>query len=237
MRAPSEPYGYDTENPLVYGNEMGRYKTDRQLEFIVSQLPAGGARILDIGGGAGRLAIPLAELGHDVTVMDVSAEALELLRSRAGAAVATATCDLASFTSADSFDVVLVIDTLKYMSTMSLRDVFTKVNALLSPGGVLYVAEINRGSWRNRLSELVGRRRGQSYNIATAAEYRAALADAGFCTTRMLGYLWMPFVFNSDSRMVRLFARVEAAAGLGRWVGQSPWLLIAARKQEPSPGA
>ena len=237
MNAAPEPYGYDTENPLVYGNEMGRYKTRRQLEFIIDQLPPGRARILDIGGGAGRLAIPLAELGHELTVMDLSAEALELLRSRAGSAVATVHCDLSSFSSADAFDVALVIDTLKYMSTMSLSEIFLKLNSLLSPGGMLCVAEINRGSWRNRISELVGRRRGQAYNIATVDEYRAALADAHFSTTRVFGYLWMPLVFNSDSRLVRLFARAEAAMRLGCWARQSPWLLIAAQKPGRSGGA
>ena len=40
-------------------------------------------RVLDVGGGSGTLAVPLAEAGHDVTVVDPSADALATLRRRA----------------------------------------------------------------------------------------------------------------------------------------------------------
>jgi S-adenosylmethionine-dependent methyltransferase len=39
--------------------------------------------VLDVGGGSGTLAVPLAEAGHDVTVVDPSADALATLRRRA----------------------------------------------------------------------------------------------------------------------------------------------------------
>ncbi len=40
-------------------------------------------RVLDVGGGSGTLAVPLARLGHQVTVVDPSADALATLRRRA----------------------------------------------------------------------------------------------------------------------------------------------------------
>lgn len=40
-------------------------------------------RVLDVGGGSGNLAVPLARLGHDVTVVDPSADALATLSRRA----------------------------------------------------------------------------------------------------------------------------------------------------------
>ena len=43
-------------------------------------------RVLDLGGGTGGLAVPLAELGHDVTVVDPSPNALAALEQRAAAA-------------------------------------------------------------------------------------------------------------------------------------------------------
>ena len=43
-------------------------------------------RVLDVGGGSGMFAVPLARLGHDVTVVDPSADALATLRRRAGTA-------------------------------------------------------------------------------------------------------------------------------------------------------
>ena len=40
-------------------------------------------QVLDVGGGSGTLAVPLARLGHDVTVVDPSADALATLTRRA----------------------------------------------------------------------------------------------------------------------------------------------------------
>jgi SAM-dependent methyltransferase len=47
-------------------------------------------RVLDVGGGSGMFAVPLARLGHDVTVVDPSADALATLRRRADTAGAGA---------------------------------------------------------------------------------------------------------------------------------------------------
>jgi SAM-dependent methyltransferase len=50
---------------------------------------AGGAAeldVLDLGGGSGVAAVPLAELGHRVTVVDTSADALATLQRRAAEA-------------------------------------------------------------------------------------------------------------------------------------------------------
>jgi SAM-dependent methyltransferase len=45
---------------------------------------AGAAlRVLDVGGGSGNFAVPLARLGHEVTVVDPSADALATLHRRA----------------------------------------------------------------------------------------------------------------------------------------------------------
>ncbi|WP_174278010.1 class I SAM-dependent methyltransferase, partial [Goekera deserti] len=41
-------------------------------------------QVLDVGGGSGIFAVPLAELGHQVTVVDTSADALATLARRAG---------------------------------------------------------------------------------------------------------------------------------------------------------
>ena len=42
--------------------------------------------VLDLGGGTGGLAVPLAELGHEVTVIDPSPDALAALERRASEA-------------------------------------------------------------------------------------------------------------------------------------------------------
>jgi 2-polyprenyl-3-methyl-5-hydroxy-6-metoxy-1,4-benzoquinol methylase len=51
------------------------------LEPVVAG--SGPLRVLDVGGGSGNFAVPLARLGHDVTVVDPSADALATLARRA----------------------------------------------------------------------------------------------------------------------------------------------------------
>lgn len=223
-------YRYDTHDPSVYGNAMGRYKTARQLAFVQELVGSRGARIVDVGGGAGRLAIPLARLGHDVTVVDPSAEALGSLAQRSGGKVRTVCGDLMSFAPQRSYDAALLVDTLKYLRDTPVERALAKLASLVGPGGLVVVAEINGGSWRNRVSELAGRRRGLPYRIDSAAGYRRALRGAGLEVVRERGMVWMPLPFNSDSRLVGVLARAETLLGLDRWIGQSPWLLIGARR-------
>ena len=54
------------------------------LDAVVGS--AAPLRVLDVGGGSGMFAVPLARLGHDVTVVDPSADALATLRRRADTA-------------------------------------------------------------------------------------------------------------------------------------------------------
>ena len=224
-------YEYDMDDPLVYRNEMGRYKTERQLLFLRKFLPRNGMKVLDIGGGGGRLAIPLANLGHRVTVIDPSMEALDLLTRRAGHEIEVIHSDIMGLLCSERFDVAMTIDMLKYVTAVSLSDIFSKVNSILLMGGTLLISEINKNSWRSHLSELLGRRR-QRYNIESPAGYKNALRQAGFEIESITGFSWMPFRFNSNSPLIGLFRGMEETLHLGDWIGQSPWLLIAAKKTD-----
>jgi S-adenosylmethionine-dependent methyltransferase len=53
------------------------------LTWQVDELGEGPLRILDVGGGDGRDSLPLAQLGHEVTVLDPSTGMLRALRSSA----------------------------------------------------------------------------------------------------------------------------------------------------------
>jgi 2-polyprenyl-3-methyl-5-hydroxy-6-metoxy-1,4-benzoquinol methylase len=58
----------------------------RSLQLIETAAPAHEARIIDVGGGASTLVDDLLDRGyHDVTVLDLSEEALETARVRVGA--------------------------------------------------------------------------------------------------------------------------------------------------------
>ncbi|WP_199036798.1 methyltransferase domain-containing protein [Glycomyces salinus] len=64
-------------------------------------------RIIDVGGGSGGFAVPLAELGHDVTVVEPSANALASLRQRAADAGVT---DRVTAVQADADEIPEVIE-------------------------------------------------------------------------------------------------------------------------------
>ncbi len=53
------------------------------LRAELARHPDGPLRVLDAGGGSGQFAVPLAELGHTVTVLDASPDALAALERRA----------------------------------------------------------------------------------------------------------------------------------------------------------
>ena len=109
-------------------------------------------------------------------------------------------------------------------------DIFRLINPFVKMNGLLIIADINKNSWRNRLSSMLGRRLGHKYNIESPDGYRHALTAAGFEVADITGFLWMPLTFNSNSPLVHAFRVIEDALHLGNWIGQSPWLLVAARK-------
>lgn len=92
------------------------------------------ARILDVGGGAGRNAIWLAARGHRVTIVDISVEGLRLAMTAAdsrGVAIATIVGDLDSAPlPRGPWDVILDFHFIK-------RHLFPQFMEVLRPGGLL----------------------------------------------------------------------------------------------------
>ncbi|MGO1616693.1 MAG: methyltransferase domain-containing protein [Oceanisphaera sp.] len=71
----------------IYGTTKGRIRVavvQRDLDALLAQFPKDKPlRILDAGGGFGPLSQPLAELGHQVVLCDLSGEMLALAREQA----------------------------------------------------------------------------------------------------------------------------------------------------------
>ncbi|OOC53141.1 MULTISPECIES: methyltransferase domain-containing protein [Nocardiopsis] len=102
------------------------------LVELLSRLGHGGPlEIVDAGGGTGGVAVPLAELGHRVTVVEPSPDSLAALERRAAErdvavrGVQGETRDLASMFEPGSADLVLVHNVLEYVDepAAALRDV------------------------------------------------------------------------------------------------------------------
>ena len=110
---------------------------------------AGRARldVLDVGGGTGGFAVPLASLGHSVTVIDPSPDSLAAAQRRAAEAgvplraVQGDVSDLAAVTDAGAAgggaDLVLCHSVLEYVDSPAAA--MSAIAAILRPGGVVSV--------------------------------------------------------------------------------------------------
>ena len=157
--------------------DVGRERTgrlalmSRLLDDALQSVRRPGAvpRVLDCGGGSGTYAVPLAGLGAEVTVVDISADALATLTRRAAEAgvaqqvhgVAGDVEALPALVGGDAFDLVLAHGIIEAVD--ALEPTFAAIAAATRPGGVLSV--------------LVGNPAAAVVARALAGEPSAALAE------------------------------------------------------------
>ncbi|MCW2674365.1 MAG: putative metallothionein SmtA [Frankiales bacterium] len=120
-------------------------------EVLSTVLAAPGQVVVDAGGGTGGFAVPLAEAGHRVTVVDPSPDSLAALQRRAAersldvAALQGDLGDLASLVPAGSADLVLCHSVLEVASeTADPAELLAVVADVLRPGGRLSLLVANR---------------------------------------------------------------------------------------------
>ncbi|MDQ2796156.1 MAG: methyltransferase domain-containing protein [Actinomycetota bacterium] len=190
-------------------------------------VPGRSTRILDCGGGSGAYAVPLALAGADVTVLDISADALATLRRRADEAGVSAAVhavagdvealpeliangQLTGFAegSAAQFDVVLAHGILDAVDGVELT--FATMAASVRPGGLLSVLV------GNPVASVLSR--ALAGEPALALDELRRLDDPGHVGPDAVGRL-----------AERSGLRVEAQHGIGvfsdlvtGWVGDSP---------------
>jgi SAM-dependent methyltransferase len=106
--------------------------------------------VLDVGGGTGGFAVPLAALGHRVTVVDPSPDALASLQRRAGEtgvsvrAVQGDAAGLLEVVDAGSADLVLCHGVLEHVDEVA--PAVRSLAAVLRPGGTLSVLAAQRNA-------------------------------------------------------------------------------------------
>ena len=103
--------------------------------------------IVDVGGGTGGLAVPFASLGHHVTVVDPSPDALAAAQRRAAeagarlAAVQGEAASLDSVAGASAADLVICHNVLEYVD--SPADAMTAIARVLRPRATVSVLASN----------------------------------------------------------------------------------------------
>ncbi len=130
----------------------GAVELARALRVIEQHLPA-SARILDLGGGAGRYSVALARRGHRVTLADLSPELLASARRKLaelGVGDAIEAIDEADAANLDRyaagrFDAVVAFGPFYHLvSEVERRRAAREVHRVLRPGGLAFVASIPR---------------------------------------------------------------------------------------------
>lgn len=108
-----------------------------------------GSRVLDLGCGYGRIAVPLAQAGCQVTALDASEPMLELARERAeaeGVELELRHCDMRELDATEAFDAIVSVGTaLGYVEARhgDATAIATAARALV-PGGRLLIDTENR---------------------------------------------------------------------------------------------
>jgi SAM-dependent methyltransferase len=146
-----DPRWYETffgEDWLRLAVEHGRYSDDetlKQVDFAVERLGLEPpARILDLAGGHGRHAIPLAQRGFRVTLLDLSEPSLAVARERAadaGVELDIVHADMRDIAYDEEFDAVLNLFTAFGYFEDEADDVrlVERMARALVPGGALLV--------------------------------------------------------------------------------------------------
>jgi SAM-dependent methyltransferase len=129
-----------SDDVIWHDVECGRYAADLPLwHELAKEAPEG---VLDVGAGTGRVALQLAEAGHQVTALDLDPALLASLRERAADAkveIATLTADANDFTLPRPVGLVAVpMQTIQLLPDRA--GFFAAAKRAVVPGGRVAVA-------------------------------------------------------------------------------------------------
>jgi SAM-dependent methyltransferase len=145
------------------GDPMGAVEFERTKEILQRRLPAASAIIADIGGGPGRYALWLAELGYTVEHRDLVPLHVEQLQGSSGSIVHTEVGDARDLNLPDSsVDAVVLLGPLYHLRERAHRvQALREARRIVRPGGPVFAAVISR--WAPRLDGVVAQRLYESY--------------------------------------------------------------------------
>jgi len=145
-----EAYYLQTKEAERLSNEWGELERLRTQAILARHLPAPPAVVFDVGGAAGVYAVPLAQQGYDVHLIDPVAQHLEEAKAHAaesGARLASIAQGDARHLEvpSDSADAVLSLGPLYHLVESSDRlKALSECRRILKPGGVLFAAAISQ---------------------------------------------------------------------------------------------
>ena len=136
---------YDEEGRLMRKSRMPEYLTT--MKYIEKHLTP-GAKIIEIGAGTGRYSLALAELGYDVTAVELVPHNIEIMKKKVkphhhikifeGNA-----CDMSVFKS-DTYDIVLLLGPMYHLfNDEDKHKALGEAIRLAKTDGVIYASYCN----------------------------------------------------------------------------------------------
>ncbi len=218
---------WDEHNPngyyvLSYYNRLGFYRTKTELRFISSYCSQ-RKKIIDLGGGNGRIALPLIKQGCDVTLIDPSISAIESAKRKG--ILKTFCQTLESYSCEEKFDIALAIE----LTSNHPVGVIKKAAEVLQQHGICIFIMGNNQSWKFKLRNL----KNDKSDIPNLSldEYITTFISNGFDILKIEGFNWIPFGTKSNNFLIPVFEKLENIFVLRKWISQSPWLMFAAVKR------
>lgn len=131
-----------------YDLVMGAYASQHQLNFYSHQIACYGEPVLELACGSGRLTIPLAKEGINITGLDFSGDMLNLAKLKASSAEVSIRFlqgDMRSFDLGEKFNFIVVpAQSLSHLRTRKeIEDCLSCVQHHLAGGGRLLIELFN----------------------------------------------------------------------------------------------
>jgi SAM-dependent methyltransferase len=157
VRPMSEYYELGNEAERLADSAQGRLEFDRTREIVLRSLPAPPATLADIGGGPGRYALWLADLGYRVIHRDLMPLHVSQVTAAAGpdSSIESGVADARELDLPDaSVDAVLLLGPLYHLEREPDRlQALREAGRIVQPGGMVFAAAISR--WAARLDGIL----------------------------------------------------------------------------------
>ncbi len=151
-------FGKKTGNPVVdfynsYDEEGRLLKRSRQPEYIntmkyIEKYLTPDSKILEIGAGTGRYSVTLAEMGYDVTAVELVEHNIDIMKKKVKANHNITihqgnACDL-SLIESDTYDIVLLLGPMYHLfNNEDKHKALSEAIRVAKKGGVIYVSYCN----------------------------------------------------------------------------------------------
>lgn len=136
---------YDEDSRLLTKSHLPEYLTT--MRFIEKYLSP-DAKIIEIGAGTGRYSIALAEMGYDVTAVELVPHNIEIMKKKVNShhnikIYEGNACNLSAFAS-DSYDIVLLLGPMYHLFTDEDKHcALGEAIRVAKTGGVIFASYIN----------------------------------------------------------------------------------------------